>query len=202
MLADRTPNGFPGSVFDLAELGALFETHWPRLTAIVHRRLDNALAVRLDPDEVVNAAYLDAQRKWMAYKANRTPPEFVWLYQIVIDRLIEEWRTATRGIRDIRRQVPWPEYPSIDLGLRLATEQTGPATAAIRAEEATLVRQALDRLKEPDRDVILLRGYDDLSFREIGDLLGVGENTATVRYVRALKKLKAEWQNLTGESRP
>ena len=202
MPADRTPDGFPGSVFDLAELGALFETHWPRLTAIVHRRLDNALAVRLDPDEVVNAAYLDAQRKWMAYKANRTPPEFVWLYQIVIDRLIEEWRTATRGIRDIRRQVPWPEHPSIDLGLRLQASQTGPSQAIIQAEEAASVRAALDRLKEPDREVILLRGYDDLSFREIGDLLGVGENTATVRYVRALKKLKAEWQHLTGESRP
>ena len=205
MPADRspgTPDGFPGSVFDLAELGSLFDTHWPRLVAIVRRRLDNALAVRLDPEAVVNAAYLDAQRKWPAYKADRTPEPFVWLYRVVIDRLIEEWRTHTRGRRDIRREVPWPDQPSVDLGLRLQASQTSPTQAAIRAEEGETVRAALDRLKEPDREIIRLRGYDDLSFREIGDLLGVPENTATVRYVRALKRLKAEWQHLTGESRP
>jgi hypothetical protein len=42
------------------------------------------------------------------------------------------------------------------------------------------MRQALGLLREPDREVVMLRGYDELSFLEIGELLGVGENTDTV----------------------
>ena len=55
---------FPSTVLEMAELGALFEAHWPRLTAIVRRRLDPSLGVRLDPEDVVNAAFLDAPRGW------------------------------------------------------------------------------------------------------------------------------------------
>lgn len=193
-------DGFPASVFDLAELGSLFAAHGPRLVAIVRRRLDSALGGRLDAEDVVGAAFLDARRKWPAYQADRSPEPFVWLYRIALDRLVEEWRRHFRAKQDARREVPWPDHPSIDLGLRAS--QTGASRAAVRAEEAALLRRALDSLREADREVILLRAYDDLSFREIGGLLGAGENAVTVRYVRALKRLRAAWQALTGESRP
>jgi RNA polymerase sigma-70 factor (ECF subfamily) len=194
-------DGFPSSVLELAELGALFEAHWPRLVEIIRHRMDSSLGVRLDAEEIVNAAFLDARRRWTAYRADRKVSEFVWLYRIANDRLIEEWRTATRQRRDIRHNAPWPERPSVDLGLRLVAPNTSPTQAAVRGEEAELMRQSLALLREPDREVIMLRGYDDLSFREIGELLEVEENTATVRYVRALKRLKEMWTRLTGESR-
>lgn len=190
----------PGSVFEMAELGALFDAHGRRLTAIVRRRLDAAAGGRMDPDGIVADAFADAARGWAAYRAARTPDPFVWLYRLAIDRLIDEWRKNVRPKRDMRRDVPWPSHPSVDFGLR--ADQTGVSEAAVRNEQAALLRAAIDRLKAADREVVLLRGYDDLSFREIGQLLGVGENTATVRYVRALKRLKQEWQHLTGESRP
>ena len=56
-------------------------------------------------------------------------------------------------------------------------------------------------LRAADREIVLLRGYDELSFQEIGELLDISENTATVRYVRALRRLKDLWKRLTGESR-
>ena len=75
-------------------------------------------------------------------------------------------------------------------------------TAAVREEEAVRMRACLQRLRESDRDIIMLRSYDDLSFCEIGELLGMSENAVTVRFIRALKKLKAEWLALTSEVRP
>jgi RNA polymerase sigma-70 factor (ECF subfamily) len=195
-------DGLPSSVFDMADLGALFEAHWPRLVAIVRRRLDSSLGVRLDAEEIVNTAFLDARRRWAAYKADPKVSPFVWLYRLANDRLIEEWRAATRQRRNLQRNVPWPDRPSIDLGLQLVAGDTSPSQAVLREELVERMRQALALLREPDREVILLRGYDNLSFFEIGELLGIRENAATVRYVRALRRLKDTWQHLTGESRP
>lgn len=194
--------GLPASVFDMAELGAMFEVHGPRLVEIVRRRLDGSIGVRLDAEEVVNTAFFDARRRWATYRSDPKVSPFVWLYRIAQDRIIEEWRTATRQRRDVNRNVPWPDRPSVDLGLRLVADDTSPTQAVLRDELVSQMRKALALLREPDREVVMLRGYDDLSFAEIGELLGIGENTATVRYVRALRRLKASWQNLTGESRP
>ena len=205
MPAADPPNlsdGFPSSVLELAELGTLVEAHWARLVQIVRRRMDASLGLRLDAEEIVNTAFLDARRRWTAYRSERKVSPFVWLYRIVNDRLIEEWRTATRQKRDMRQNVPWPERPSVDLGLRLVAPDTSPTQAAVRNEEALLMKQALEQLREADREVIMLRGYDEMSFQEIGELLDISENTATVRYVRALRKLKTTWQRITGESRP
>jgi hypothetical protein len=76
------------------------------------------------------------------------------------------------------RNVPWPERPSIDLGFRLVAAGPGPATEAERNEAAALMKQAIAGLKAADWEVILLRGYDDLGFLEIGELLGLTESTA------------------------
>lgn len=195
----------PGAeLADLAELGDLFEKHRPRLVAVARGRLDDRLAAATGPEDVVSAAYLDASRKWPAYRAADPRPvsEFVWLYQLVVDRVVETWRAATRGKRDVRRNAAWPERPSIDLGLRLVAGGPGPGTRVAKAEAAALMKQALAGLKAADREVIQLRAYEELDFGEIGELLGLAENAATARYVRALRRLKDAWQALTGESRP
>jgi hypothetical protein len=67
----------------------------------------------------------------------------------------------------------------VDLGLRLVAADTSPTQAAVRAEVVARMRSALGLLRDADRAVIQLRGYDNLSFAETGELLGVGENTAT-----------------------
>jgi RNA polymerase sigma-70 factor (ECF subfamily) len=55
------------------------------------------------------------------------------------------------------------------------------------------MRQTLDRLPDADRQVLWMRHFDELSLREIAEFLGVSENAAAQRYVRALRKLRAVW---------
>ena len=52
------------------------------------------------------------------------------------------------------------------------------------------IRQMLDYLPEPQREVILMRFYDDLSFKEIAQLTGVSINTALGRMHYALINLR------------
>ena len=61
--------------------------------------------------------------------------------------------------------------------------------AAIRREEAALLRRAMAELKPRDYEIITMRVFDDLTFPEIGKILGEPENTVTQRYHRALHKL-------------
>jgi RNA polymerase sigma-70 factor (ECF subfamily) len=61
------------------------------------------------------------------------------------------------------------------------------------------MRQTLDLLKADDREILWMRHYDDLSFKEAAAVLQVTENAATVRYVRALRRLKDLWLKLHPE---
>lgn len=66
-----------------------------------------------------------------------------------------------------------------------------PPAALDRAEAAEALAAAIDRLPPDDREIVLLRHYGELSFKEIAALLGVPLGTALARGHRALKKLKA-----------
>ena len=87
----------PSSLVDMAVLGQLLEEHRPRLLVMVRRRLDPALASRVDAEEIVNEGFFLARRKWQRFKEQDTLSTYAWLYGIVRDCLIETWRRETRG---------------------------------------------------------------------------------------------------------
>jgi RNA polymerase sigma-70 factor, ECF subfamily len=105
--------------------------------------------------------------------------------------------------RDARREMPWPDQSSVQLGLGLVGSASSPSEAAMHAEQAERVRQALALLKEMDREILWLRHNDDLTFSEAAYVLEITEPAATLRYWRALKRFKKMWQKLyPDESRP
>lgn len=53
---------------------------------------------------------------------------------------------------------------------------------------------ALNELQSPYREVVILRAFNELSFREIGEVLGHDENWSRVTFYRAKLKLKASLQ--------
>lgn len=54
-----------------------------------------------------------------------------------------------------------------------------------------LLDEAMHSLTEADREAVLLRHFEQRSYSEIGDQLGIGENAARMRVDRALEKLQA-----------
>jgi RNA polymerase sigma-70 factor (ECF subfamily) len=189
------------SVADLAALGKLFEEQRPRLLAMLKRRIDPALAARLDPDDILSEVFLEARRKWDRFQQQATLSPSAWLYGIARDCLIEVWRKSARDCRDHRRDLPWPEQSSAQLGMQLLHTGTGPSSAAMRAETEARIRQLLESMKDEDREILWMRHFEQFSFRELGEVLGVTENAATVRYVRALKRLRNAWLDLYGEEK-
>jgi RNA polymerase sigma-70 factor, ECF subfamily len=188
------------SVTEMALLGQLWEEYRPRLLAMLVRRIDPTLAVRVGPEEVLSETFIDAGRGWRGFQAQSALSAYAWLFCLARDRLIETWRRETRACRDLRRDLPWPEQSSVALGFSLIARHTGPSEAVVRSELRERMNQALAVLKDSYREVLWMRHYEQLSFAEIGQVLGVTENTATVRYVRALKRLRECWATMHGEA--
>jgi RNA polymerase sigma-70 factor (ECF subfamily) len=106
------------------------------------------------------------------------------------------WRIALNLCYDeLRRRPAWVplEDEDEDQGPgqsgRLVAPGPGPDRAALEQERAALVRQALLRLPENQRSVLILRHYHDLKFREIADVLGIPEGTVKSRMADALDQL-------------
>jgi RNA polymerase sigma-70 factor, ECF subfamily len=196
---NQADSSIPSSVVDMALLGKLFEEHQAKLLAMVQRRLDPALAARVSAEDILSDAFLEARRKWPAFKAQSVMTPYAWLYRIVRDCLIEAWRRENRACRDPDRELAWPERSSMQLVLGLVGSGSSPSEHVAQVELRQRVVETLKLLKDKDRDILWMRHHDDLSFHEVAAVLGIAETAARVRYVRALERLRALWQQMYPE---
>jgi RNA polymerase sigma-70 factor, ECF subfamily len=169
----------------------LFEQHRPRLLEIVRRRIDPALALRVDENDIIHESFIRARERWENRSEKMAP--FPWLYRIVIDCLIDEWRKHNRVKRGgLKFEVPWPERSSA----QLAGSLTSPSEALARKEQIERVQIVMQTLEEEDRNVLTMQILDELTFREIGEVLGVNLNRAAYLFSRAMRRFKKIWQQL------
>src|SRR5262249_56352481 len=85
-----------------------------------------------------------------------------------------------------------------NLAAHLVGHLTSPSQAVSRAETAARLARALEEMDAIDREVLILRHFDELSNNEVAELLGLQKTAASNRYVRALKRLKAILSNTPG----
>lgn len=189
----------PSSIGDLTALGSLLQEHRPKLLEMLRRRIDPALSVRIDAEEILSEAFFVAQRKYPEFKQQSSITPYAWLYRITLDCLIEAWRRETRGRRDLGLEIAFPAESSIQLALGLVDTGTSPSAAVQRNQLQQRMRQVLELLSSRDREILTMRHYDQLSHREAAEVLGITESAATLRYVRALKRLRDLWTKLHGE---
>lgn len=74
---------------------------------------------------------------------------------------------------------------------RLLGRHSGVVTQAVRGEQQSIVRTALDRLDDDDRRLVVLRGIEQHPVNEIAVVLQISANLVSVRYRRALERLRA-----------
>ncbi len=122
-------------------------------------------------------------------------PFYPWLRKLAWDRLVEQHRRHLRArrrsvLREQAEPLALPDASAEQLADQLLGRGESPSAAPQRDEERQQVRQALAALEEPDREVLVLRYLEQLSAREVGAVLGVGEETAKKRALRALQRLR------------
>ena len=72
---------------DQSALGEFFARHRERLRRMVRLRLDRRLQGRIDTEDVLQEAFVDATRRLAEYAAKRPMPPFLWLRFLTMQRL-------------------------------------------------------------------------------------------------------------------
>ncbi|HEV3005843.1 MAG TPA: sigma-70 family RNA polymerase sigma factor [Pirellulales bacterium] len=188
----------PSSLGEMAALAQLWEEHHDKLLAMLRRRIDPGLSSRLDLEDLLSEAFIEARRKWPRFREQTAMTPYAWLYGVVYDTMLEAWRRHNRACRAPDRELPWPDRSSVQLGLGLVSPAERPSRGAAAQELQQQVQQALDQLPDRDREILWMRHHDELTFREAAAVLGIKEPAAHLRYVRALRRLKDLWQQLHG----
>lgn len=183
-----------------------FSRHRDRLWRMVDFRLDPALAGRVDPDDVLQEAWLAATQRADHFLKNESLSLFLWLRLIVEQTLIDVHRRHLGAkMRDAYREQSIHDpalsrTTCVSLVARLLGTFTSPSQAAVRDEEARRLREAIDGMDEIDREVLAMRHFEELTNAEVAEALGIQATAASNRYVRAIRRLKTILDALPGFS--
>jgi RNA polymerase sigma-70 factor (ECF subfamily) len=168
----------------------LFAQHRTLLLRMVELRLDSRLRGRVDASDIVQETYLEAYRRLDSYLRTPKLPFRQWLRQIAYDRTRKASREhRTRQKRTVEREVPLPERSSLELARQLLAGDSTPSHRLGRQELAQQLRQALARLPETDREILIMRHFEELSNQEVAALLGLEPGTVSKRHGRAMLRL-------------
>lgn len=125
-------------------------------------------------EDVVIETFLVAWRRWDD-KPERDR-ELPWLYGIAFRVLSNQRRSRDRRER---------------LFKRLSLERSDPnADVDVDAVNVAHIRVALGRLSENERELLQLVYWEELTYREIAQVLGISENAVGIRITRAKSKLR------------
>lgn len=174
----------------------LMERHRDALRRMVQMRLDQKIQRRVDVSDVVQDVLVEANRRLQDYLANPAMSFHLWIRQIAKDRIIDAHRrhrvSAKRSVD--REQALAPpvglDHSTLDLVARLCDQELTPAAAVAQKELARRVEAALAQLGEQDCEIIVMRHYEQLSNQEVAQALDLTEPAASMRYLRALRRLR------------
>ena len=139
-----------------------------------------------DAEDAVQECYLRALKHFDSYRGPAMKP---WLLAILRNVCRAEFaRRANTGVS------PVEDIAADEQAIPLWHEtQDNPETQVLRRRDATAIRRLVADLAEPFRETFVLREIQNLSYREIADVVGAPVGTVMSRLARARAMLRAAW---------
>ena len=182
---------------DVEAINRLLERHRDAVRRLVQMRLDTRIQRRVDVSDVVQDVFVEANRRLADYVAAGQPMAFhLWLRQIAKDRIIDAHRrhraSAKRSVdREQAMNVPADmDHSSMELAGQIVDRELTPAAAATQREMSQRVEAAIAELPDQDAEILVMRHYEHLTNQEIALALELTEPAASMRYLRAVRRLR------------
>ena len=153
----------------MEEFESIYSEYYPKVYAYIFRLCQNADLA----EEVTQEAFCKALRKIDSFRGECKLS--VWIYQIAKNELCSQLKRQKRFVyEDLEQRVTEDDFE----------------TMVENKEMIMKLRQVVDALEEPYREVFRLRTFEELSFKEIGSIYQKSETWARVTYHRSKMKIR------------
>ena len=192
---------------DPASFGALVAGCRERLLRMVEIRMDPRLRGRLDASDVVQDACAEAVTRLPEWLDGEDVPLLLWLRFLTGQKLLQLHRFHLgTAMRALGREVSLERENGPDASaatLASAIAESGvltPSGVAVREERLQQLRTALESMKAEDREVLVLRHFEQLTNGEVARVLGLSAPGASLRYLRAAIRLREILKEFSGSA--
>jgi RNA polymerase sigma-70 factor (ECF subfamily) len=174
---------------DPAAVDEILRRHLPWIQGRVKQRLGEELRCKAESGDIVQDALMrflrDGPRVHITNERH-----FRSLMARIVENVIRDthdWFSARR--RDMAREQELADQTIVELGGNGVCREGTPSSHAERAELRAMIRLGMELMEPSERQVLVLRRWDDLSFADIGRALGISEMAAGARFHRAVRRL-------------
>jgi len=155
-----------------------------RLLGFIRVRMGPSLRVRLESRDILQATLLRSFERIDQFEGDTGSSLMAWLARIAENEIRDRVDHAHRARRDVARELPLqPAAAQVAAQVRSALSQ------AVLSEESARIERALESLEPNHREVILLRKYEELGFKEIAARMGRSEDACRMLLARAMAAL-------------
>jgi RNA polymerase sigma-70 factor (ECF subfamily) len=179
---------------DRTALGKLLELYRDYLALLARLQIGRRLQGKVDASDLVQETFLSAHFHFDQFQGATEKELIAWLRQVLASRVGDLLRrycgSQRRDVRLERELAGELDQSSRVLDLGLLAKQSSPSQQAARREQAVLLANALGRLPEDYREVIILHHLEDLSFPEVARRMGRTVNSVKNLWIRALTRLR------------
>jgi RNA polymerase sigma-70 factor (ECF subfamily) len=174
--------------------GQLLEHYRGYLTLLARLEIGRKLQGKADPADLVQDAFLEAHRSFPRFLGASEAEFLAWLRQILAHRLaklLHRYLGTRRGDVRLERELAVEvDQSSRLLDRALMVLSSSPSQQARRREQAALLAEALQRLPEDYREVLILRHLEEQSFPEVAHRLGRSVEAVKKLWARAVPRLR------------
>ena len=172
-----------------------FLEHRGRLLALAERNLNPVLRRRVTAEDVVQDTLSSACQKIDFFENNPEVPLYFKLRTLLFQTITGMERKHLQSQkRDAYKDMAVTDSENATAGKvnwnLFADTVTGPLTQIARKDRYELLKQAMTELPENDRQILEMRHFDGLGNAECAEALKIEPKAASIRYVRALQRLR------------
>jgi RNA polymerase sigma-70 factor, ECF subfamily len=175
-------------------LGPLLDSYRHYLDLLARVEVGRRLQAKLDASDLVQETLLEAFKNFSKFRGTTERQLIGWLRQIMAASLANLLRrylgTQARDVRLERQLADQLDQSAQRLDCGLMDAQSSPSRQAARREQAVLLANALQRLPQDYREVILLRHIEGMTFPEVGHRMGRSLDSVEKLWVRGLTRLR------------
>ena len=175
-------------------LGQLLEHYRKYLNLLARFHLRRRLQAKLDASDLVQEAFLGAARDFQQFRGDNERAFAAWLRQIlahVLANVVRHYEgTQQRDVRLEKSLEEGLDQSSFAMARVLVASQASPSQHAERRELAVLLAEALDCLPAEERELLILRHFEGLTFAEAAQELGRTLDSVKKMWPRALAHLR------------